>query len=332
MVDDGPASGAEEREIVRPVAGFRAAAYPDPSPGRAQRILAAHPEVRALIGPAPSSFVWLLGLLAAQLATAGALAGAPWWLVVVVAYTLGAVLTTGLFSMIHEASHGVIFRRRAVNRLAAFLANLGTVLPAAESFMRYHGDHHTRLGVVDEDVSIPAEFEARWVGRSRWRKLVWVATYPLIYPLRFLGRNAGAGFADRWMIANIASVVVFDLVLLDLWGARALAYLALSFLFAFGLHPFSAMNMQEHGYARAGQDSYSYYGPANAISFNAGYHLEHHDFPRVPWMRRPRLKQIAPEFYLDQFSYRSWTRLLVEFVIDPRWDLWRRGVRTTRGG
>lgn len=332
MIDDGPADAAGGREFVRSAAGFRAAPYPDPSPGRAQRILAAHPEVRALIGPAPSSFVWLLGLLAVQLATAGALAGAPWWLVVVVAYTLGAVLTTGLFSMIHEASHGVIFRRRTANRLVAFLANLGTVLPAAESFMRYHIDHHTRLGVVDEDVSIPATFEARWVGRSPWRKLLWVAAYPVIYPLRFLGSGASAGFTDRWMIANIASVVAFDLVVLDVWGVRALAYLALSFLFAFGLHPFSAMNMQEHGDARAGQDSYSYYGPANLITFNAGYHLEHHDFPRVPWLRRPRLRRIAPEFYRDQFSYRSWTRLLIQFIIDPRWDLWRRSVRPSRSG
>lgn len=62
----------------------------------------------------------------------------------------------------------------------------------------------------------------------------------------------------------------------------------------------------------------SYYGPLNWLTFNVGYHVEHHDFPSIPGSRLHKLSEIAPEFYLNINYHTSWTYVLWRYIMDPK--------------
>ena len=71
-------------------------------------------------------------------------------------------------------------------------------------------------------------------------------------------------------------------------------------------------------------------GPLNRLSFNVGYHHEHHDIVSIPWRRLPEIRRIAPEFYENLHSYTSWSALLARFIRDPNITLFNAIVRPTR--
>jgi sphingolipid delta-4 desaturase len=97
--------------------------------------------------------------------------------------------------------------------------------------------------------------------------------------------------------------------------------------FSVGLHPLGARWIQEHYTQDPVQETFSYYGPLNLLALNVGYHNEHHDFPSIPWNRLPQLRAMAPEFYDSLKSHTSWSRLLWEFVFNPRYSLHSRVLR-----
>lgn len=98
-----------------------------------------------------------------------------------------------------------------------------------------------------------------------------------------------------------------------------------------GLHPVAGHFISEHYMFAKGFETYSYYGPLNWITFNVGYHNEHHDFPAVPGSRLPEVKRIAAEFYETMPQHTSWTRVLYDFVMDPSVGPYARVKRRQRG-
>jgi sphingolipid delta-4 desaturase len=301
----------------------------DTHSARAKAILKAHPEIRQLIGRNP----WTAAITAAYvgtqliLAIGFGLAGLQyWWLALIVAYGFGAFLNHALYVVIHDATHNLIFKSRFANRVVLLAADLPQVLPGGMGFRACHLAHHSHLGEMDGDTDIPHEWEARLVGHSAWRKALWFLFFPVFQALR-VTRVQGVATADRWVVANY--VVNFGTAGLLAWlvGWNAVIYLFASFWFAISLHPLGARWVQEHFTGDEQHDTANYYGPLNGIALNIGYHNEHHDFPSIPWNRLPEVTRIAPEFYLTLPSHNSWTKLLVEFIGNPRHSLWTRTVR-----
>lgn len=89
--------------------------------------------------------------------------------------------------------------------------------------------------------------------------------------------------------------------------------------------------ISEHYMFKKGFETYSYYGNLNWITFNVGYHNEHHDFPAIPGSRLPLVKKIAPEFYENLPQHNSWTKVIYDFIMDPAIGPYARIKRKTRG-
>ncbi|RYD88209.1 MAG: fatty acid desaturase, partial [Sphingobacteriales bacterium] len=137
---------------------------------------------------------------------------------------------------------------------------------------------------------------------------------------------------DKWIVANVTVQVVFTASIWYFFGAPAVGYLFLSFMFSVGLHPLGARWIQEHYLTHTEeQETYSYYGKLNTVSFNVGFHNEHHDFPSIPWNRLPQIKKTAPAYYDTLHAHKSWTLLFLRFLFDKEISLFSRIVRKDRG-
>ena len=286
---------------------------------RGRAILAAHPEVQALMGVNRLSAAWIAGLVSLQWLLGAGAAMVPWWVVFAGAWCFGAFVNHALYVLMHECTHNLVFKSPRSNKLAGMACDFALVVPGALAFRKYHLYHHRYLGQYERDPDIVSRLEARLLGHGPLRKAVWVFCLVISQALRplKLKRLRQIPVWDRWMLANLVVLAIVDGLILALLGPKALSYLALSTLFALGLHPLGGRWIQEHYVTREGQGTYSYYGPLNKLCFNMGFHNEHHDFPSIPWNRLPQLRRLGDEYYRDLKSYRSWTAVLLKFIFDP---------------
>lgn len=288
----------------------------DPHRERGRALVRLHPDILHLIGPRPVTALWIAAVATAHLGLAAAFAGHRWWVWTSGAYAIGSVLNLALWTLLHECTHDLVFRRQRANCWLGIVAALPLGLPVASAFRNGHLLHHRHPDHPVYDIDVPSAWEARWVGRSAWRKAVWLWFGAALQALRSF-RIKDRAIYDRWYLATLAAQAAFDALIVFAFGWQALAYLLASTAFAVGLHPLGGRLIQEHYAIGTVRRTASYYGPLNRLVFNAGYHHEHHDLMRVPWMDLPKLRRIAPEFYRDLPAHTSWTALVIRFIRDP---------------
>jgi sphingolipid 4-desaturase/C4-monooxygenase len=285
---------------------------------RHREILREHAGIRDLFGADPTSAAWAAALVAVQLGLGVWVAGRPLWVLVALSATVGAVVAHALGVLVHEASHNLVFKRAWRNKVLAIVANVAHGAPAAIEFRHQHMLHHKYLGEAGDpegrDTQAPTRREVDVVGHSGLRKLLSFTIGRFFYK----ARPANAVPHDRWFYGNIGACLLVDALLVAATGFRPLAYLLLSALLAFGPHVLGARRVAEHLTVRRGQPTNSYYGPLNRVSFDVGYHVEHHDFPAIPWRRMRRLRAMAREHYDGLATVPSWSRLMTAYFFDAR--------------
>jgi sphingolipid delta-4 desaturase len=315
----------------------------EPHRTRRQAIIKAHKEILQLCGPEPLTKYVVVFVVSLQITCAYLLRSTPFfsWPFFLTAYVIGATANQNLFLAIHEISHNLAFRTGLYNRLFAIFANLPIGIPYSAGFRQYHLTHHKSLGVDGIDTDLPTALEAIFLDSVAGKaffctfQLIFYAIRPMmVYKIPF----------GPVHYSNIAAQIIFDLLIVRLFGWKALTYLLLSSFLAGSLHPCAAHFISEHyvfekSTVEKGKtlkdvpipETFSYYGPLNVLTYNVGYHNEHHDFPAIPWTRLPKVFEIAREFYEPLPCHRSWPLVLWQFITDEEVGMWCR-VKRAEGG
>ncbi|ERE72958.1 sphingolipid delta(4)-desaturase DES1-like protein [Cricetulus griseus] len=301
-----------------------------PHNGRRQEILAKYPEIKSLMKPDPN-LIWIISMMfLAQLVSFYLVQDLEWKWVLFWSYVFGSTINNSITTSIHEISHNFPFgnRRALWNRWFGIFANLPLGVPFSVSYKRYHRDHHRYLGVGGLDVDIPTDFEG-WFFCTTFRKFVWITFQPLFVILRPLVINPKP--ITSLEIINTVTQIIFDIIVYYVFGVKSLVYMLAASLLGLGLHPIAGHFISEHYMFLKGHETYSYYGPLNLLTFNLGYHNEHHDFPNIPGKNLPLVRKIAAEYYDKLPQHTSWIKLLYDFMTDDTLSPYTRVKRLQKG-
>ena len=230
-------------------------------------------------------------MVLAQVISAYLVRDASWVTIVILAYCWGGVINHSMTLAIHEIAHNLAFghSRPLANRLLGMFGNLPIGIPVSVSFKKYHLEHHRYQGDETRDMDIPSKMEGM-LFHNTFTKFLWILLQPFFYSLRPLFLNPMP--VSQLEVLNAIVQIIFDMIILMTMGHKSLIYLVIGTLLAMGLHPVAGHFISEHYMFVKGYETYSYYGPLNMITFNVGYHNEHHDFPSIPGSRLPQVGMI----------------------------------------
>jgi len=303
---------------------FHVMDHNEPHAIRRREILEKHPEIQKLFKREPyTSMFFVLILHIIQIFMCYVIKNCEWsWGgLVLFALTIGAIFNHGLFVLYHDITHFNCFSSTKSNQLAAIFTNLPQIIPSAIAFGRYHRDHHYYMGDPLLDADIPAMVEIKFFN-TIFRRLCYICLLPFFYALRPYFKKPKS--ISSMEVLNILSCAIYGCLIYYFFTLKGLTYLICCTYFGLSVHPVSAHVIAEHYEFFKSQDTYSYYGILNWINFNVGYHIEHHDFPSVPWYNLPKVKEVAPEFYNNLPTIDSYVKVIYKYIFDGRIGPWSR--------
>lgn len=317
----------DQMDFKKSMNTFHYMQHNDPHSIRRRLILAKHPEVQTLFGKDPISLPLALGVILSQLIIAYLAKDASWAVYLTVLYFIGGTLNHTLNMLIHDLTHFSCFETVIFNKFLAIMCNIPTGIPSAMSFGRYHKDHHQYMDEPGVDPDLPSEWEVQFF-RTTFRKFAFVLFMPFFYAIRPFVITPKT--PDVFEIFNILVIFFMNFVFVKTFGWSFLIYLLFASLIGMGFHPVAMHVIAEHYEFVQGQETYSYYGILNIPNLNVGYHIEHHDFPMIPWRKLPALKKMAPEFYENLPHHDSYVAVAIKFIFEKNIGPWSRVGRIVK--
>jgi len=319
-----------------------------------RRVLDAHPEVAALIGPDRRTALFAALMLALHWSIAWAVSQTTWWIVFLAAFVFGQTIYHSVGVLIHENAHRLVFRGPRA-RFAFDILTETLVTSFGYQLIYQHNhvtSHHAFLGDYEHDY----EHEDVYYVAAR-RKLR--QENPVLYRLMSIGilifhllpfsiltdtillprlfRNlTGKPTRDRARNTGATRPSRVELYAFALWSLTVNIGLFYAFGFLGWLYHIWSMSLvsSRWGASIRGQILSEHYGEdeahptrstywwGNRVFYNIGYHVEHHSFPSVAWTKLPKLHAMAPEvFNLDnELNYYDfwWKQVKADFTLPRR--------------
>merc|ERR1712178_447930 len=312
---------------------------PEPHAERKKKILKAHPEIKTLM----NTYEWrtkymVLGTIALQCFMAWLTLEWSWAPYLLAVYVVGATANHSIFLAIHEISHGLGAKSINANKVLAMFANFPIGIAYSVTFKPYHMEHHRYQGEHGVDSDIPLWVEGYFITSTAtgyWdhtaRKALFMFCQILAYAFRPMLVKPHLVPKDKWIVLNWTIQLSFDAAIVMWLGPNGLLYFLLSTFLAGSIHPTAGHFISEHYVMDGKAETYSYYGPLNRLTYNVGYHNEHHDFPSIPWSGLPKVREIAPEFYNDLPQCDSWPGTILRYIFDDSISPFSR-VKTAHDG
>lgn len=302
---------------------FVISSEPEPHSVRRAQILQKYPEIKSLFGHEWRTKHLVAATLGLQVAMAWLTLNWSWTSYLAAVYVVGATANHSLFLAIHELAHNLGAQRAEYNKLISMLANLAIGIPYSITFKPYHMEHHRYQGQEDHDTDIPTFMEGYVITRSTFgyvdhtiRKAIFMFFQIFAYALRPMIIKPNLVPLDKWILLNWVTTFSFNGVMCLWLGPGCMLYFLLSTFFAGSIHPTAGHFIAEHYVMEGSTETYSYYGPLNRLTYNVGYHNEHHDFPNIAWSNLPKVSEVAPEFYKDLPQCKSWPGTLLRYIFD----------------